>query len=275
MKNDTAHTRFMLATAHPKISASVSENGRGIRTLMTQAKRAGAQLIHFPESALSGFVKRHIPHWDSFEWSHHEQDLQAITQLAKQLELWVVLGTCHPRQPPFPPYNSVYVISSEGKIVGRYNKQYCSHSEIQGWYTPGQGLMTFECGGWRFGSAICIELQFPELFQAYAAQNVECMLFSSDAQPPIGLIQAQALAATYTMWLSFSVPQAQGDQTTAACIGPDGQVLKACLPRSEMVLTLLDKGNPQFDVALNKARPWRRLARSKEIYKGLWPMQDR
>jgi predicted amidohydrolase len=42
----------------------------------------------------------------------------------------VVLGSAHPLTPPHRPHNSLYVISDKGQLVDRYDKRFCSNTEI-------------------------------------------------------------------------------------------------------------------------------------------------
>ena len=49
-----------VATVQSHISVDTRVNGRHIRHLMTEARTAGARVVHFPEGALSGYVKTEI-----------------------------------------------------------------------------------------------------------------------------------------------------------------------------------------------------------------------
>jgi hypothetical protein len=53
------------------------------------------------------------------------------------------------------------------------------HSEITGFYTPGDHVCTFEVDGFRFGCLMCIEVNFPELWMEQRALGVDCVLFST------------------------------------------------------------------------------------------------
>src|SRR5262245_33872855 len=168
-----------IATAQSQISSDVRENGREIRRLMQQAQEEGATLVHFPEGAMSGYTKSQIKNWDHFEWDTLVHELQMVASLAGELGIWAVVGSSHRLTSPHRPHNSLYVISAEGKLLTRYDKQYCSHTEISAWYSPGREYCVFEVEGWRFGCALCVEIQFAELFQRYADLDVDCILFSS------------------------------------------------------------------------------------------------
>jgi predicted amidohydrolase len=236
---------------------------------MESAHAGGASLVHFPEGALSGYVKRQIKSWDQVDWHLLEEELQATAAWARELRLWVVLGCNHRLTVPNRPHNSLYVLSPEGKVVTRYDKRYCSHSEISDWYTPGRIPCVFQAEGWRFGCALCIEIQFPEVFQEYSRLDVDCVLFSAYADTPMFGIQAQGYAASHNYWISVSVPAQRQDSLTSRLIGPAGEVQAAARASESAVVTgVLDEASSVWDVPLRLAKPWRAKARRGEIYQG-------
>ena len=259
---------FSIAVAQSVIAPDVRENGRRVRDMMSEAKAASCRLVHFPEGALSGYVKSQITDWADVDWSALREELDAVAAHAAHLELWTVLGCNHRLTPPNRPHNSLYVISDKGTLVGRYDKRLCSHTELSDWYAPGIESLVFDIDGVRFGLALCIEVQFPELFLDYAKQGVDCMLFSAYSDDPMYGILARAHAATNNFWLSLSIPALPGNRLSSGFIGPDGHFLAKSERNNgdAFVVGRIDRSNPQFDVALNKARPWRAAARSGEIY---------
>ncbi len=146
----------------------------------------------------------------------------------------------------------------------------CSHSELADWYAPGAEPVIFDIDGIRFGTALCIEVQFPEVFIEYARRGVDCMLFSAYSDDPMYGIQAQAQAhaATNNFWLSLSIPALIGNRLSSGMIGPDGHYLSQPLANGApgLVCSAIDRADARFDVAIRKARPWRASARSGEIY---------
>src|SRR3954453_23055844 len=170
-----------IAVAQSQISADVRENGREIRDLMRRAHAEGAAIIHFPEGAMSGCSKAQIKDWDRVDWGLLVDELESVAERARDLGLWVVVGCSHRLTPPHRPHNSLYVISGRGEVATRYDKRYLSHTEITGWHTPGRGPCVFDVDGWRSGCALCIEVQFPEVFREYADLGVDCVLFSAYA----------------------------------------------------------------------------------------------
>jgi len=257
-----------IATAQSHISVDVRENGREVRRLMRQAREGGATIAHFPEGALSGYTKSQIKNWDHVDWDAIAQELWLTTGLARELGLWVVVGCNHRLTAPHRPHNSLYVISAEGKLVTRYDKQFCSHTEITNWYSPGREYCVFEVGGWRFGCALCIEIQFPELFFRYAELGVDCMLFSSYSEEPMFGVQAQGYAASHNYWVSVSVPAQTSHALSSRLIAPSGVIQAAAAPSiSTIALEQLDADAPEWEIPLNRARPWREKAREGAIYR--------
>jgi predicted amidohydrolase len=261
---------FPIAAAQSGITSDVRENGRRVRDLMSTAKAAGCRLIHFPEGALSGYVKSQINNWAEVDWRALREELDAVAGHAACLGLWTVLGCNHRLSSPNHPHNSLYVISDKGTLVGRYDKRLCSNSELTDWYGPGAAPVVFDIDGIRFGMTLCIEVQFPELFIEYAGLGVDCMLFSAYSEDPMYETLARAHAATNNFWLSMSVPVLPGNRLSACLVGPDGYFLARAEASGVASLACgeIDKANPQFDIAINKARTWRAAARSGEIYAG-------
>ncbi|WP_224704574.1 carbon-nitrogen hydrolase family protein [Devosia aquimaris] len=258
-----------IATAQSLITADVAANGQHIRALITEARAAGARLVHFPEGALSGYVKAQVTDWAKVDWPAITDELAKTQAMARDLDIWVVLGCNHQLTPPNRPHNSLYVISPAGEILTRYDKRFCSHTEITDWYSPGAEAVVLDIDGVRFGFALCIEVQFPELFAENARLGVECMLFSAYAADPMFAVLAQAHAATNNVWLSLSTPAQCGAALPSRFIGPNGYVAASAPEHAEatVVMGTIDRDDPRYDIALNKARPWRKLARDGEIYR--------
>jgi len=256
-----------LAIAQSAVSADVQENGRHIRSLMDQAASVGARLVHFPEAALSGYVKSQIKAWEHVNWAAVEDEIAETARHAGRLGIWAVVGCNHRLAAPKRPQNSLYVISDQGVIAARYSKRFCSHSEVTSWYTPGDDPVVFNVDGIRFGCAICIEVCFPELFAEYERLGVQCVLLSSASDDPIHGLMARAHAATNCYWLSLSTTSACSVGLQSMQAGPDGIDIAVGSPgTAELVVGDLDLNSPRYEIALRRARPWRARARSGEIY---------
>lgn len=150
-----------LAVAQPRVEVDPPANGAAVRRLMRQASAGGARLIQFPEGMLSGYAKAQVHDWADVDFDAVSAELDAIAALAAELEMWVVLGSAHPLTSPHRPHNSLYVIADDGRLVDRYDKRMLSHTEVTRFYAPGFRPVVFEVDGYRFGLAICVEINFP------------------------------------------------------------------------------------------------------------------
>ena len=262
---------FRLAVAQTLVGLDQHANAAAVRDLMRDAAAAGANLVHFPEGAVSGYPsgpgKLHFKGWQ-VDWGGLRAELESIAALAAQRSIWVVVGANHQLSGTTRPHNSLYVISPQGDLAGRYDKRLISASEVADFYTPGRDPLVFEAGGFRFGLALCIEINFPELFLDYAARGADVVLFSTYSEDPMFGVMARAYAAATNCWISLSTPCQFSPVLSSGVIGPHGRWV-AQAPRDgqpALALAELDRADPDFDIALTKARPWRAVARAGEIY---------
>ena len=256
-----------IATAQSIVSKSVSQNGTEIRNLIKKGKEQGASLVHFCEGALSGYTKQQIGAWTNFKFNKIREELKQIQDLCKQLNIWAVIGSAHQLSIPNKPHNSLYIISNEGTIVNRYDKRKCSNNELKDWYTPGFDLCIFEINGIKFSCAICIEIQFYEIFSESAQLGIDCMLFSSYSKDSMYGIQAQGYAASNNYWISMSVPTNESKDQPSQFIGPNGHIVNRCRSNeSDLIISEINKNDEKWVKSLKFAKPWRTEARIGKIY---------
>lgn len=200
--------------------------------------------------------------WTRFEWAALREELDAISNLARELRLWTVFGSVHQLTPPHRPHNSLYVVSDRGELVTRYDERLLSKAKVSFMYTPGKIPVTFEVDGVRFGCALGMETHYPEIFIEYERLDVDCVLFSTTGESPSAApaFAAEVLghAASNTYWVSFSAHSSQGAIAPSGIAAPDGKWAAQCSVDSAPAIAVadveIDQGHP--------ARPWRRTARS-------------
>lgn len=237
-------------------------------SLLGAAKDAQADVVHFAEGSLSGYAKSEIRDWADVDWDAIGDAMVQVQDCASSLGIHAVVGCATRNEDGKRPFNSLYVLSGSdaGAILARYDKRFCSHTEITSWYSAGREPGMIEVGGWRLGLALCIEVSFPEVFSEYERLDADCVLLSSYSSNPMDWIQAQGHAACNNIWISVSTPEHCMNGLAGGLIGPDGNVLARAGPGAGLCIGIIDESDPKLDVALNKARPWRRLARSGNLY---------
>jgi predicted amidohydrolase len=197
--------------------------------------------------------------WDRADWAGLARELDEVTRLAGQLRLWAVVGGIHRAAHDVRPRNCLFVISSRGQLVGRYDERMLSKTKSTLMYTAGRDPLVFTAAGIRFGCALGMEAHYPELFAAYEEQDVDCILFSTHGNPEVpGIfaIEAAGHAAANSLWVSYAGPAAD-DTPPAGLVTPDGTWAARCVPG------VRDLAVAEVSTSTDSpARVWRRTVRT-------------
>lgn len=275
------HQSVTIALAQTPVGADVSRNLGHITAMMTRAKAAGADLVQFTEGALSGYGRKVLTpfeQWRAEDWTRLRRASEEVARLASALGLWVLFGSVHPLENGSRPHNCLYLVGPGGVVRTRYDKRFCSNTELSGWYTPGAEPVLFEINGVRFGCAICLEIRFPEVFDEYRRLGAQCVLASTftaarddvdDArQDDIFAVTAQAHAANNNFWVSFVTPSNPFQGPVTQLIDPLGAVVaKASRHRGQLVMGRVEVGADSLWKKIDVGRAWRDSARDGAIYR--------
>ncbi len=201
--------------------------GIRVRSQMAEAAAGGARLVQFPEGTLAcpskRLISRHRPQigeadWAKVDWDALRRELEAIAGAAEELGIWTVVGGPHRLSDGRRPHNSLYVFSDRGELVIRYDKRRLSVTEVTYMYTPGTEAVVFDVDGFRFGSVLCLEILFPELFVEYAAMGVDAVLVSSAPSPTFGLLaRSHAVMNGLVVALAFAASQDREAARSGIC----------------------------------------------------------
>jgi deaminated glutathione amidase len=123
------------ATCQFPVGADTRSNVGYVIRQMRTARRRGADVAHFPEAALSGYATV-IESFDGFDRAELDLAMAAVVDCARQIGLWVVLGSAHRLTGTTKPHNCLYVINDLGELVDRYDKRFCSGDQT------GQGAIS-------------------------------------------------------------------------------------------------------------------------------------
>lgn len=220
-----------IATCQFAVSGSIKANSTRIQRYMQKAKDQNAEIVHFPETALSGYVGADFPTFDGYDWSLLESETEKIAALAKTLRIWVVLGSVHPIPGSEKPHNSLYLIDPEGKIVDRYDKRFCIKAELRR-YTPGNRFVYFTINGVKCSLLICFDVRFPEIYRELKKADVQCIFQSfynarqtgPSVHSHIMRQSMQCRAATNFFWVSMTNSSAPYSPYPSCFIEPDGKI---------------------------------------------------
>src|SRR5271157_6079978 len=77
-----------VGTCQFPISADIASNGAWIQKQMAEAQALGADIVHFPEAALSGYAGADRQSLVDFPWTQQREELEKILALARKLHVW-------------------------------------------------------------------------------------------------------------------------------------------------------------------------------------------
>ncbi len=228
--SDSKSGTLRIAACQFPVSGDIVENSKWIQKQMHKAAKQGAELVQFPECALSGYGGADIETLQVLNWTLLHQETTNIIKLADELNIWVLLGSTHKLSDGNKPHNSLYLISPEGKITDRYDKRFCTTGDLDH-YTPGDHFVTFDINGVKCGLLICYDIRFPELYRQYSRLGVRVMFHSfynarhkkDCIHPKIMPVTAQARAGTNAMYVSLTNSSAK-HSWPCYFITPDGLV---------------------------------------------------
>lgn len=173
-----------VATCQFPVEADIAGNRNYALRQMQRAAGLGARVIHFSECALSGYAGVEFDSIESLNWDQLKSATRDIMQWAKNLGVWVVLGSTHQLSGKHKPHNCIYVIDDQGAIVERYDKRFCTGIDGKNptldliHYSPGNHMTTFEVDGLKCGVLICYDYRFPELYRELKQAGVQLLLQS-------------------------------------------------------------------------------------------------
>lgn len=244
-----------IATCQFAVGRSIERNARAICEFLHKAHKAKADIVHFSECALSGYVGTDFPSFDGYDWDLLKEETQQIMAIAAKLGLWVVLGSTHRLTEPNKPHNSLYLISPGGKIVNRYDKRFCTPGDLRR-LAPGNRFVTFTINGVKCSLLICFDLRFPELYRELYKQKVHCIFqsfYNARQKGPsvhthIMRQTMQCHAATNHFWVSMSNSSGYYCPYPSCFIQPDGVIARQLrINRPGLMVNTVDLSRKFYD----------------------------
>ncbi|HAM10552.1 MAG TPA: carbon-nitrogen hydrolase family protein [Bacteroidales bacterium] len=222
--------RIRIASCQFPVSADVMSNYRFIESQMIEAKLKKADVVHFPECALSGYPGSDFQTLDNFNWDELHRLTDSVILLADKLNMFVILGSLHKLSGANKPHNSLYVITPDGKIADRYDKRFCTSTDLK-FSSPGDHFVSFSISGVKCGLLICYDIRYPELYREYRKLGCDVIFQSfynaraekGSIHPVIMPVSAQAHAATNYFYMSLTNSSAP-ESWPCHFLTPDGLI---------------------------------------------------
>jgi len=264
--------KLKIATCQFAIGAGIRKNSTRIQLQVEAAKALGADVVHFPECALTGYAGTAFRTWKDFDWATLSSETEKIMALARRRQVWIILGTHHRLTGNHLPHNSLYAIDPNGRIVERYDKRFCTPDDLK-YYSPGNHFPVIEIKGIRCGMLICHDVRYPELYRTYRKLDVDCLFnsFHNACQKGPGVLTVimratlQARAASNFMWISAPNSSAYYSLWSSVFIQPDGIIGDSLVRnRAGIMVNTVDTGASLKDAS----EAFRRDAMAGKLHSG-------
>jgi len=241
--------------------------------MMRNAAASGAELVVFPELALTTF----FPRWfmedqveidTYFETEMPNESVQPLFKLAVELKVGFYLGYAEleHEEGQTRRFNTSILVDRLGTIIGKYRKVHLpGHIEHEPWrpfqhlekryFKSGNlGFPVFDGFGGRMGMCICNDRRWPETFRVMGLQGVEMVMLGYNTPvkyPPAPehdhlqdfhnhlVMQAGAYQnGTWVVGVAKAGREEECDLIGGSCIvAPTGEILAQCGTLDDEVIT--------------------------------------
>ncbi|NIE68571.1 carbon-nitrogen hydrolase family protein [Burkholderia sp. Ax-1719] len=173
----------------PLIDGNVASNLARTLEVIGQ-RRAGTDLMVFPEATLTGFPTRENVR-DIAE-TLSGPSLSAVRDAARAASMAVAVGLAERDGERF--YNTTVLIDERGDIALRYRKTHLWATDV-GVFTPGERFEVCEFKGMTVGLLICYDIEFPESARAVGSLGAEMLVVTNGNMDPFGPVHRRAIVA--------------------------------------------------------------------------------
>ena len=156
----------------------VEANRRGIVERMQAAAESGAELVIFPECALTGYCFDSLEEAAAFAETIDGRSSDAISEVCRETGAHAVVGFIEKDGPDF--YNAAMLVGPDG-VIGDYRKVHLPFLGVDRFLTPGdKQFRVFELSFGRIGINICYDASFPEAARALKLLGAELIILPTN-----------------------------------------------------------------------------------------------
>jgi predicted amidohydrolase len=148
--------------------------------LIRSAASGGAEYVQTPENtAIMELETDRL--FAALEHEEKAGPLKRLTALAKELGIWLHVGSLGMKLPSGKVANRSYLITPDGEIAARYDKLHLFDVDLAGGesyresrtFDPGAKAVLADLPWGRLGLSICYDLRFPALYRALASAGAD------------------------------------------------------------------------------------------------------
>jgi predicted amidohydrolase len=159
---------------------SVKPNLDKAEELIRRAAKGGAIYVQTPENTGLMELKPELV-LEAAETEERSAALAHLRALARELGIFLHIGSLAIKLDPSRVANRSYLIDPEGRVTARYDKLHMFDVDLPGgesyresqYFRPGDKAVVADLPFGRLGLSICYDLRFPALYRALASAGAE------------------------------------------------------------------------------------------------------
>jgi predicted amidohydrolase len=232
---------FRAACVQLRSSDDVAENIRETVKLVREAAARGASFIATPENTTLMAPDGAAKLASSFDEAH-DPALPVFAGLAKELHIWLSIGSLAIKVSDTKTANRSFLISPDGRVAARYSKIHLFDVELasgeayrESSTVAGGGEAVVADTEWgTIGLTVCYDVRFPQLYRSLAQKGAFLFTVPSAFTVPTGsahwhvLLRARAIEnGAFVVAAAQGGPHANGRKTYghSLIVAPWGEVL--------------------------------------------------
>jgi predicted amidohydrolase len=202
----TGPVSFTAACVQLRSTGDVAENIRQTSQFVREAAAGGARFVATPEITNIMAQDNRAKLAATFDEAH-DPALPVFAELAKELKVWLSIGSMHIKVSPEKTANRSFLFAPDGTIRARYDKihlfdvtvaageSYRESTQVEGGHEA--VLADTEFGA--IGITVCYDLRFPQLYRRLAKKGAFAFTIPSAFTVPTGeahwhvLLRARAI----------------------------------------------------------------------------------
>jgi NAD+ synthase (glutamine-hydrolysing) len=239
--------RLALVELNPLVG-DFEGNLEKIERYWKEAEEKGADLVVFPELALSGYPPEDLLLREDF-LKASEMTLRKLIEFGKGRKIPAVLG--YPKLTEDGFVFNVLGVVGRGKLLGEYYKQYLPNYGVfdeYRYFKRGEHLLIANYGGARIGFLICEDVWHPTLAREYALAGIDLLVVINASPYEVGKFERKlkfvSARSTDGLYYTAYVNLAGGQDSLvfdgrSFVVSPQGEILFVSEPFEEE-LSLVD-----------------------------------
>jgi predicted amidohydrolase len=232
---------FTVACVQTNSGAEIGPNVLAVSELVTDARKAGADLVMLPE-VVTLMERRSKRVFERVRTQEEDESLRSLQGLAHELDIWLHTGSLPIRLSDTKIANRSFLIDPSGHIKATYDKIHMFDVDLPNGetyresknYQPGDRAVVADLPWGKLGMSVCYDVRFPHLYRTLAKAGAEFLCVPAAFTKTTGqahwhvLLRARAIETGCFVFAAAQTGQHEDGRETyghSLIVSPWGEVL--------------------------------------------------